>query len=369
MLDFTSALYLGMRHASRTLRPWEQLTRGRPAALGSPPGAAAIAQRLAVLQGCERGALGPSTLHLFWDLLGMLSGKQVTIYMDAGVYPVARWGVERAAARGVCVQSFPHYDAAALRRLVHQNRDRRRAPLVVADGFCPGCGRAAPIGSYLEIVRTLGGRLLLDDTQALGLLGRAPSTAVPYGQGGGGSLRWCDTSASEIIVVSSLAKSFGVPVAVLVGDAEVVQHFEEHSETRVHCSPPSTAAIRAAENALNMNEQHGDAIRTRLAQTIRHFRSRLARIGLEATGRLFPMQTLAPLARMDATILHCRLQEMGMQTVLHHARNGSGTQLSLLITALHRRDDIDQAIATLASAVGRRTLRRRHGGFHEQVVE
>ena len=36
MLDFTSSLYLGMRHASRDLRPWDSLTRGMPAALVPP---------------------------------------------------------------------------------------------------------------------------------------------------------------------------------------------------------------------------------------------------------------------------------------------------------------------------------------------
>jgi 8-amino-7-oxononanoate synthase len=34
LLDFTSALYLGLRHESRSLAAWRQLTTGGPAALG-----------------------------------------------------------------------------------------------------------------------------------------------------------------------------------------------------------------------------------------------------------------------------------------------------------------------------------------------
>src|SRR5262245_51588111 len=115
MLDFTSALYLGMRHGSRSLEPWDQLTTGRPAALVSPPGARQVSQALAVLQGCESGTLATSTLHLFWDLFGMLAGERVAIYPDAGIYPISQWGVERAAARGAPVRKFPHHDAEALR--------------------------------------------------------------------------------------------------------------------------------------------------------------------------------------------------------------------------------------------------------------
>src|SRR5580693_2796163 len=116
MLDFTSALYLGLRHPSWALKPWGQFTTGVPAALASPPDAAVVAHQLAALQGCEKGVLGTSTLHQFWDLFGIMAGSPVAIYVDAGLYPIGRWGVERAAARGVPVREFPHHDADELRR-------------------------------------------------------------------------------------------------------------------------------------------------------------------------------------------------------------------------------------------------------------
>lgn len=100
MLDFTSALYLGMRHPTRTLPSWQALTSGRPATLDEPEGARSVAMALARLQGCETGTLLPSTLHLFWDLLGVLTRKPLHIFADAGLYPVARWGVQRIAAQG-----------------------------------------------------------------------------------------------------------------------------------------------------------------------------------------------------------------------------------------------------------------------------
>ena len=72
MLDFTSALYLGLRHSHGALRPWAQLTTGRPAALEPAPEAVALAQDLAQFLGRERATLAPSTLHLFWDLFDVL---------------------------------------------------------------------------------------------------------------------------------------------------------------------------------------------------------------------------------------------------------------------------------------------------------
>ena len=141
MLDFTSALYLGLRHPSPSLRPWRALTTGKPAALEPPPDASGVAQELAALQGCERATLLPSTLHLFWDLFGVLARDRVRIYMDAGSYAIARWGVERAAARDIPVRSFPHHDAAAARKLIERDRASSGYPIIVADGLCPKCGK------------------------------------------------------------------------------------------------------------------------------------------------------------------------------------------------------------------------------------
>jgi 8-amino-7-oxononanoate synthase len=193
MLDFTSSLYLGLRHASGSLRPWDQLTTGVPAALAAPPGSDKVAEGLAALVNCDRATLAPSTLHLFWDWFGMLRSDRVGIYMDAGVYPIARWGVERAGSRGVPLHTFPHHDVAALRRLLRQDRDRRLRPVVVTDGFCPGCSRHAPIAAYLDSVRAYGGQLVMDDTQALGVFGDSARRCA-LGRGGGdrygGQHRW-----------------------------------------------------------------------------------------------------------------------------------------------------------------------------------
>ena len=228
MLDFTSALYLGMHHPSETLEPWEQFTTGMPAALETPDRARALASNLADLQGCEQATLGTSTLHLFWDLFGMLAGEGVAIYMDDGVYPIARWGIERAAAQGVRVRSFPHHDGKTLRRLLERDASSRLRPVVVVDGYCPGCARPAPLVAYWKSAQEFGGYLIMDDTQALGVFGHGPGNALPYGSGGGGMLRWHDLKDRHVLVISSLAKGFGVPVAALAGTGDLGGRRQPH---------------------------------------------------------------------------------------------------------------------------------------------
>ncbi|MBS3955474.1 MAG: pyridoxal phosphate-dependent aminotransferase family protein [Methylomicrobium sp.] len=351
MIDFTSALYLGMHHSSWSLPPWTHLSLGVPAALAEPPGADDVAIALAELQGCEQGLLMPSTLHLFWDLFGMLSKLPITLFIDEETYKIAQWGVERASKGGVVVHRFRHHDPQALlsQMTVHLNRNKR--PVVVADGFCPGCGRPAPIDTYLDMVRRFGGLLVLDDTQSLGILGVIPKRHAPYGNGGGGLLRWSGQSGPDILLGSSLAKGFGVPLAVLAGSQHWVSRFRSESDTRVHCSPPSVPVIQAAAHALEVNRMLGDQLRLQLNKRVRQFREGLALIGCCSTGGWFPVQTLNRMRGSSAVRLHQQLYRRGIQAVLSRSHKSTDARLSFLITVRHSARDIDRCLETLDACI------------------
>ena len=60
MLDFTSSLYLGLHHPSRSLAPWGRLTTGVPAAMGEPPEAHQVARGR---RATTAAAAGDAALH------------------------------------------------------------------------------------------------------------------------------------------------------------------------------------------------------------------------------------------------------------------------------------------------------------------
>ena len=351
MLDFTSACYLGLRHPHAALAPWDRLTTGVPAALAEPCSARAVAGRLARLAGTEHAVLATSTLHAFWDLFLTLGADQLSCYVDAAAYPIARWGAERAAARGMPIQHFPHRDADALRVLLAARRPAGRRPVVVTDGLCPGCGLPAPLRQYLQTLRPLGGLVVVDDTQGLGILGHGPGPGLPYGRGGGGTLRLAGLNSPDVLLVSSLAKAFGVPVAMIAGSRSLIARYERRSETRVHCSPPSFAHLRAAEHALEANRLQGDQRRVWLAALVRQLQAGVRGLGQVIRPVAFPVQSLEPVAGVPPAILHQRLLHMGVRTVLHRPACRAVTTCSLLITAEHTPQQIDCAIAALDRAI------------------
>jgi 8-amino-7-oxononanoate synthase len=236
--------------------------------------------------------------------------------------------------------------------MVESAMRERLKPIVVTDGFCPRCGEAAPVGAYAQLALRAGGRLVLDDTQALGILGERRHPAQPYGTGGGGSLRWHDTFGGHIVTCSSLAKGFGVPVAMIAGERGLIERFRQESETRLHCSPPSAAVIHAARAALETNRSRGDALRRWLLHLVIRLRTRLIDAGLTPSGRLpFPVQTFVS-ARRNAALLHDRLQDAGIQGLLTTTCRALAAGLTLLITARHRVAEIERTGRVIADAAG-----------------
>jgi 8-amino-7-oxononanoate synthase len=357
--DFTSALYLGLRHASDELRPWAQLTTGAPAAVRRVPGAAAVARGLAALQGCDAATLVPSTLHGAWDLGGLVDAQREALHVDAEVYPILGAVALRARSRGVTVRGVAHHDAAALERSL--SGDARR-PVVLVDGLCPACGRPAPLGAYHAAVRRRGGLLVVDDTQAAGILG-GPGGAVPaWGAGGGGSLRHHGLErAPDVLLLTSFAKALGAPVAALSGSAAIIDRYDAHADTRVHCSPVSVATVRALEHALSVNRSCGERLRHRAAHAVRCFRRGLRALGIEADGGVFCVQALPPLARPAAAALHRHLLDAGVRAVPQAWAGGAEGRSVFVLTARSRDADIDAALAAIAGAPQLASLRRARG--------
>jgi 8-amino-7-oxononanoate synthase len=342
MLDFTSSLYLGFHHASAELRPWAQLSTGAPAALVESESALRVAQRLAALQGCQRTTLATSSWHLFWDVFDQLARCNAAVILEDSSYPIARWGATWAAGHGSPVFRFAHRDAVGLRRRLAQACGQGQRPVLVTDGVCTCCGCVAPLRAYAEALRPHGGLLIVDDTQALGLLGL----------GGGGSARHHGLHDQNIVLISSLAKAFSVPIAAMSGSAKFINWFEARSQTRVHCSPPSAAALHAAEHALDLNKAHGDEARKRLAQRVRAFRHQLAQLGLETQSNgldSFPVITLKPVYNMAADEVHRQLRLRGVHAVLSGpSQNDSDARITFILTARHRLGAFAQAVQALS---------------------
>ena len=349
MTDFTSSLYLGMKHSSAELNGWEQLTTGVPAVLNEPPASLQVSKHAAHMQGLEAGVSAPSTLHLYSDLFELLSKKQIVLFIDEKIYPVSRYGIEKLSAHRIQVQPFRHFDAMHLDRLVRTKINSSVMPVVMSDGWCPLCGKVAPVKDYIDIVRPLRGNIIIDDTQAFGILGERSHNATPYGIGGGGTLKWLNIYDDSIVTVTSLAKAFGVPMAIMSGTSGFILAFKEASKTRVHSSPVSLVHLQAALNAFRINYHKGDQLRSRLWQNVCLLKNKLKESGIQQGGGIFPVQNISCRSRHETIKLFDRLKKNMIRTILISQHDGRLPVISSIIRCDHTTRDI----AALANLVGK----------------
>ncbi|MBB5191065.1 8-amino-7-oxononanoate synthase [Silvimonas terrae] len=355
MIDFSTALYLGLTHPARQLGCYPALTTGTPASLAAAPLARVLAAQAAGLQGCEAGMAAPSTLHLAIDVFDKLARTHALI-ADESIYPIMRWGLERVMGMGVPVAWFRHADLADLSRHVRQ-RWGGRPPAIITDATRRE-GAPVQLARYLKLARKHGGVVVVDHSQVLGVLGEQPSLLMPWGRGGGGALRHAGLGANEpILLLASWSKAFGAPLATLCGPLTLISDLAREGPTQSHCSSASEAALRAGLNALALNRQHGGRLRQNLWQALRRLQQGLRRLArsvlpdLRLSRQPHPMQHLCLATAARTQALHSGLRELGIRTALLRQRDGRYA-VAVIVRADHPASEIDallRAMATVAS--------------------
>ena len=305
-----------------------------------------LAIKMAALQGCEAAIFATSTFQLFWDFFDLLSGEEVVIYLEEGTYPIVQWGVDRANYQGVAVSYFPRQNLEYLNFMLSQNLANKKRPVVV-DGINSTKWHPSPLSDYLKAIEPFGGLLVVDDTQALGLFGHSSDSKAPFGYGGGGSLQWHVLESPNILLVSSLAKGFGVPIAVFSGSKQLIEWFRAKSQTLEHCSPPCMPLLHAVEHALNINESEGDKIRHYLNANIIKFQTLLQEAGFLKTASLFPIQVVVSPQIHDLEYFKRKLYDRRLRVLFQQSSDKSFSYVALCITAEHSLDEIEFAADVL----------------------
>ncbi|SDS94660.1 8-amino-7-oxononanoate synthase [Friedmanniella luteola] len=344
--DFTSALFLGLRHPSAAGAG--RLTEGKPAALQEPAGASAAAAAVASAQGAAAAVVARTSLHALVDVLTTAAPAGALVVVDEHSYPISFWAAAVAAQGGAAMTTFGHHDADHVRRLLHGRR-RRGAAVVLTDGWCGGCSRPAPLRSLAAVAAEAGATLVVDDSLAAGVLGADPEPWRPLGSGGQGTPAWSGLPPDQLVSVASTAKAFGAPLAVVTGPATAVA-MVRRGPSRLHASPPTRADVAALTEALA--DPTLPQRRRRLARLIGRVRDFAGEQGLAAAGLPFPaVQLPMPLARADD--LRRRMLVDGVSTLVIRSGCAGTAALGVLVRADHS----DVAVNLLLQALGRQLHR------------
>lgn len=291
--------------------------------------------------GAEAALTTVSTLHAMADLHA-LHGATGSV-LDEYAYPIGGLVAPPGSVR------FRHHDPESLAQRLASSRKG----LVVVDGWCTHCGRAAPLADLATVAARYGSVLVVDDTQAMGVIGRGATARSPIGPDGSGTLVAAGVAGHPaIIAVASTSKGLGVPITLVAGPRRVVEHLRSRGPTRTHCSQPSAAHIAALGRALDIDDRWGMELRRRLVARIDHFTDRFVATGFRVGGGGFPVLTVDVPRGVDPHRVERRLAGEGVFAIVvgGHRR----PQLTFVVRADHSPSDIERGVRALQRCVNPR---------------
>ncbi|KAI9340616.1 pyridoxal phosphate-dependent transferase [Pilaira anomala] len=207
----------------------------------------------------------------------------IPAFAKRGDYLVVDDGVSFAIQKGVqisrsIIRTFKHNDMEDLERvlneintehIVHKKRLTRR--FIVTEGLFANFGDIAPLDKLVELKKKFKYRLILDESQSIGVLGRR----------GGGLTDLYNIDAKEIDMISgSLSNAICGSGGFCAGSVEVIDH--QRLSGSAYCfsaSMPAMLAVSASE-AFRIIEQQPTLLKE-LGERILAFRQVLTHKSLE----------------------------------------------------------------------------------------
>jgi 8-amino-7-oxononanoate synthase len=355
LVNFASAHYLGLVHERRSQcacatsgardngeELGTRLALGVPRTLAVDRAFVDLERELARWTRNEQAFAGTSTLHVLLELLNRTATERGLVALYGPVYATTRLAADLARARGARVLHLQDRAPEVVRRAL-RSRLRRPAVLVCDSWSFPGF--MAPLDELHEICEETRTTLIIDDTPAIGILGEVDAASGVYGSGGGGSALHRGLRGSHVVVVASLAKAFGVPLAFAAGAAHQIGQLRR-GELAYATSPPDLASVLAAQNALTANANYGDSLRERLLNAVDELR-----VTLKTTGtRHFPVQSWRFRDQLKARRMWQKLWGAGIWAILRES-SSIESHIVFVLTAQHDEAVLARAFAAIQSAV------------------
>lgn len=265
--------------------------------------------------------------------LSVLKPRFTTIFFDEFAHHSLR---EAINASGLEQHAYHHLDPDDLRWQLAQKLPAGASPLIVTDGMYSTLGEIAPLRDLWNAVAPYGGRLLVDESHAFGVLGAR----------GQGSAEHHGLSGSNILIGGSFGKAFGVCGGIVLGNADEVAACRATPTGRGASAGLPAAAAMCAESLRYINQN--PEVLQRLRANIVYAKAALRALGLSINDEATPVAAFRSGSKESMLSLRAALKEEGV-LVYHSQYIGAGTDgvIRCGLFADHTHEHIDTLVGAL----------------------
>lgn len=273
-------------------------------------------------------------------VLSALGGAGVELFSEQLNHASLIDGARLSRAR---VQVFPHRDCDALAQML--STSGAAVKLVVTDSVFSMDGDLAPLRDLVRLCERHGAWLIVDDAHGFGVLGSR----------GRGVLEHFKIHSPNLIYIGTLSKAVGVCGAFVSAHKIVIDWLVQRARQYIYTTASPPALAHAVTKSLDLIESvEGGDRRRRLADLIRHFRTRLSAGGLGLMDSATAIQPLVVGSNQRALALAAGLRKKGyLVPAIRPPTVAEGrARLRVTLSAAHSIDDLDglcDALLELAS--------------------
>ncbi len=256
------------------------------------------------------------------------------VVVDADAHPAVR---EAAAASGVDVVTYAHFDAADAERVAEPLVGGR--PLHLTCSVDLVTGAVAPLAELARAAEELAGVLVVDDAHGVGVLGAH----------GRGAVEHRGATASHVHVAGTLGKAFGVAGGFVAGSRAVCDAVRARAPCYAGTTPLPPALAAAARRALELASD--GALRERLRRVCELARERLGALGLRVPAEPVPWLAVADRDAASLRRIERACADAGL-LVPYVRYDGAPAEgcLRIALSAAHTDEHIARLAAALAPA-------------------
>jgi 8-amino-7-oxononanoate synthase len=197
-------------------------------------------------------------------VLSTIIGKDDIVYVDRADHASIIDGVRLSYGK---VVKFKHNDMDDLKRVLELS-DRNVGKLIVVDGVFSMEGDIANLPGIVDLARSYGARVMVDEAHAIGVLGK----------NGRGAAEHFGVEEEVDIQMATFSKSFATIGEFAVSSRQVINYLKHHSRALIFTASLPPAVLGAVDVAIDivMNEPER---RTRLLRIADRMRKEFREMG------------------------------------------------------------------------------------------
>ncbi|HXR30703.1 MAG TPA: aminotransferase class I/II-fold pyridoxal phosphate-dependent enzyme [Solirubrobacterales bacterium] len=316
---------------------------------GTTPLHVELERELAEWMGSEDAIVFSTGYQANLGTIGTILEPGDTVIVDSGDHASILDGCRLSGAK---LRPFRHNRMDKLEKMLQRAAEDGGGVLVVVDGVFSMEGDVCDLPRAVELCQAYGARLMVDEAHGAGVLGAR----------GAGACELFGLEQAVDLRMGTFSKSLASCGGFVAGPADVIEYLRISSRSFVFSASAVPAAVGAALAALRAIRSDGPRLFESLLANAEYLREGLRQLGLKVVepgtlpnGAIATTPVVPVLVGDDwqAVLLWKALFEAGVYTnvAIHPAVPPGGALLRTSLMATHEREQLDEALATIARVI------------------